>query len=132
MIEPSKKVTDSVKKKMERLAHTFKKPRVWQQFNSMLEFARREMQEFGCTVHEAWMNVVLKRRQMQRSDALHDLFFVLKRLQTYVPCTSKIEQTFSILDKTFGSHRLNMSPAMENMSVSLLVNRHTGDADRSA
>ena len=77
------------------------------------------------------MNALQKRRQSLRGhrDVLPDLFFVLKRLQTYLPCTSKIEQTFSILDKVFGNQRLNMCPAMENMTVALLVNRNIGEAD---
>ena len=128
VIEPNKTITDSVKKKVQRLAQTFKKPNLWRQFNSMIWQARKELEQTGCAIHEAWMNVVLKRR-ISGIDLVPDLFFVLKRLQTFVPYTSKIEQTFSIVGKVFGDHRLNMCPAMENMSVSLLVNRKIGEAD---
>ena len=125
----NKRITNSVKKKVQRLAQTFKKQNLLQQFNSMIDQARKEFEQTGCTIHEAWMNVVLKYRQMTGSDSVPHLFFVLKRLQTFVPYTSKIEQTFSIVSKMFGNQRLNMCPAMENMTVSLLVNRNIGEAD---
>ena len=62
VIESNKSVTDSLKTKVQRLAHTLKQRNLWQQFNSMIEPARKEMNGSGCSVHDAWMNAVLKNR----------------------------------------------------------------------
>ena len=139
VIESNKTIIENVKKNVQRLAQPLKKPHLYPQVVvvGMIEFASNaEMKRFRCTVHETWMNAVLQHRQATGGrDAVPDLLFVVKRLQTYVvPCTSKIEQTVCLLvdnNKVFTNHRrLNMSPAMENMAVPLLVNRNIGgDAD---
>ena len=94
-------------------------PRLVVQFSGFLEHARRELVRNGTAFDVAWRNSLRDyrsgggRRQLETDD----LWRVVKRLLTLTPCTSKIEQSFSYVDKKIDYSRLGMDAATENMSL---------------
>ena len=121
-IEKGKRITDVVTTKLARLARAFKAPNLIPQFKSMFDSARKQLYEDGGTFDLAWVYAVRSWRCYSRScKDTDDLQIVLRAMRVFLPCTSKIEQSFAIISKVFGSHRLNMGQGSENMAVSILM-----------
>ena len=129
-IEKGKKVTDAVKSKIQRLSQTFKRPHLLRQFTGFWEPARKELIATGCAYHEAWVNAVLRFRDESRSNLPSDcLLHVLIRLRAFAACTSSIEQSFSVILKTFGKQRFGMHPYAENMAITVLLARNMSEPE---
>ena len=131
-IEKGKKITDAVRSKVKRLSQTFKRPNLMNQFIGFFEAARHELTTAGCTYHDAWMNAVMRFRDARSNLPSDCLLHVLMRLRVFAPCTSKIEQSFSVILATFGSKRMGMFKTSENMAVTVLLLRNISEPEREA
>ena len=120
-MEVRKKLND----KLDRLAKTFKRPELKNQFFYYLPYAIAAAKRSTRTLSdmEAWKAV-----QLMKNHDYHDLLHVLMRFVCYCPSTSGIEQWFSRIKHRLSDQKLVMSAGSETRAISLLVADHDNDS----
>ena len=119
-IAPHNAITDLVKTKLARLAKTLRTPHLLNEYTSLFDYARVELDTRSCPYDIAWMDAVIKYRKSRSAGHTDGLFKVIKHMHVLAPCTSGIEQSFTRLMKVLGTHRLNMGQPVENMVVGFI------------
>ena len=103
-------MTSDVLKKLTRLAATYKRRQLIQEFRSHWPYALQSYLSTSCqcTYWEAWYASL----DMKHNRAA-DLEYVIVRGDCHIPVTSKVEQFFALVDSRLGSKRLNATTEMK-------------------
>ena len=108
-------------KHLQRLSHTFKQKHLQREFVNNWRYALHAFTESDrkCSAWQAWQEAVGKAERAGRECS--QLKFVIQRGLVFVPATSGVEQSFSLVDSKLDENRLHGSSDAEDLAVRLLV-----------
>ena len=121
----TKTCNEIVEAKLKRLAIAFSKPRLKDQFRALWNhaFVAYRDANFNVSTWVAWRIGIEKVSHRPHGDLLH----VILRGQTWSTATSKIEQSFSVIDSFMPEVRLNASAAVEDRYINLKLMHYEKD-----